>query len=44
MHCLALRSNGNKYDSLYYLAFSGMGQDKIPPPHQGRKCQSRPGL
>ena len=28
-----------------YLAFSGMGQDKIPPPHQVRRSlYSRPGL
>ena len=26
-----------------YLAFSGMCQDKIPPPHQVRSTQSRPG-
>ena len=44
MHCFALRFNGNKYDSLCYLAFSGMGQDKIPPPHQVRSTKSRPGL
>ena len=28
-----------------YLAFSGMGQDKIPPPHQVRRSlYARPGL
>ena len=31
--------------SSYYLAFRGMGQDKIPPPHQVRsKHVSRSGL
>ena len=31
--------------SSYYLAFRGMGQDKIPPPHQvRRKHLSRSGL
>ena len=44
MHCFAFRFNSNKYDSLYYLAFRGMGQDKIPPPHQVRSTESRPGL
>ena len=29
----------NKYDGLCGLAFSGMGEDKIPPPHQVGRTQ-----
>ena len=44
MLCFAFRINSNKYNSLCCLAFSGMGWDKIHPPHQVRSTQSRPGL